>query len=180
MLCKCGCGGKTAIAKNTDRRSGHTAGLPCTFLSGHNRRKKLIEDYVIPEPNSGCHLWIGNLSQGGYGKKTHLGKDWYVHRLVYELEHGKIPKGLTVDHLCRVRSCVNTRHMEVVTRGENTLRGYSPAALNLKKEFCPKCFGPYTTRRNNSIRQCVNCRNTYERNRYAIRKAAFATYLVMN
>ncbi len=122
MLCKCGCGEKTGIAKQTSRIRGRIAGLPYNYLIGHNR-KKPIEDYVMEEPNSGCFLWIGRLDRYGYGKKWHLGKSRSAYRLFYESENGKIPDGMTVDHLCRTRSCVNVKHLEVVTMRENTLRG---------------------------------------------------------
>lgn len=131
--------------------------------------RQTIEDYIIPEPNSGCHLWIGALNSNGYGTKRHFGKNWSAHRLVYEMEHGEIPKNMTIDHLCRVRSCVNTKHMEVVTGRENTLRGHAPSALNFKKKFCPKCFGPYT--KHSQGRRCVNCHRILERNRYRINKS---------
>lgn len=167
MFCKCGCGKITSIAKVVNRKRGYAAGLPFKYFKGH--RGKPIEDYIIPEPNSGCHLWIGASDTNGYGTKSRFGKRWSAHRLVYEMEHGEIPKGLTVDHLCRVRSCVNTRHMEIVTQKENNLRGFSPVALNFKKKFCPKCLGTYTERKNNR-RICVNCNRISERNRYAIKK----------
>jgi hypothetical protein len=35
---------------------------------------------------------------------------------------GPIPDGLQLDHLCRVRCCVNPNHLEPVTAKENTLR----------------------------------------------------------
>lgn len=169
IFCKCGCGEQTSIAKVTNKRWGHTAGSPFRYLRGHNRKSKQIEDYIIPEPNSGCHLWIGGLSQGGYGKKKHFGRNWYAHRLIYELEHGEIPNGLMLDHLCRIRSCVNSKHMEVVTNKENILRGIGPAALHARKKNCPKCSGPYT-KDTKGNRICVNCKRTYNRNRYAINR----------
>jgi hypothetical protein len=46
-----------------------------------------------------------------------------AHRAFYEDYRGPIPPGLVIDHLCRVRLCVNPSHMEIVTRGENTRRG---------------------------------------------------------
>jgi hypothetical protein len=46
----------------------------------------------------------------------------YVHRAVYERYVGPIPPGLEIDHLCRVRNCVNPAHLEAVTRGENVRR----------------------------------------------------------
>lgn len=172
MFCKCGCGNKTTIAKKTRGQYGHTAGLPVNYLIGHHRKKRIeesIRESVMPEPNNGCFLWIGELSPGGYGRKRYLGKRLYAHRLVYEMEHGEIPKDMTIDHLCRVRSCVNPKHMEVVTNKENILRGISPSALNFRKKFCAKCSGPYT-KDNRAKRTCVNCRNTYRRNRRAINK----------
>jgi hypothetical protein len=130
---------------------------------------KQFEDYVIPEPNSGCFLWIGRLSSCGYGQKMHYGKSLLAHRLAYELERGGIPNGLEVDHLCRVRSCVNTRHMEIVTHKENTLRGNAPTAINSRKQFCPRCSGPYT-KDNRQKRLCLTCRRNSRRNKYAINK----------
>ncbi len=167
MYCKCGCGGKTAISKVTRRKNFHTAGFPVYYIRGHNSGKP-IEDYIIQEPNSGCHLWVGDLDSGGYGRRSRLGKWQLAHRLMYEIERGKIQDGMTIDHLCRIRSCVNTRHMEIVTRGENTLRGNGPAAVNFRKKFCPRCYGPYT--KNKKQRVCVNCVNSYQRKQYAIKK----------
>ena len=61
-----------------------------------------------------------------------------VHRFVYERLVGKIPEGLQIDHLCRVRHCANPAHMEAVTQRENILRGMSPAAENARKTHCPQ------------------------------------------
>src|SRR3546814_19356891 len=46
-----------------------------------------------------------------------------AHRISYELCVGPIPEGMELDHLCRVRRCVNPAHMEPVTHRENVLRG---------------------------------------------------------
>lgn len=61
-----------------------------------------------------------------------------AHRFAYELIRGKIPEGLDIDHLCRNRQCVNPEHMEPVTPRENTIRGDTIPAHNLKKTHCPK------------------------------------------
>src|SRR6202035_217120 len=61
----------------------------------------------------------------GYGhvwcprRKRNVG----AHRLYWEQEHGEIPQGRHIDHLCRVPACVNPAHMEVVTPAENIRRG---------------------------------------------------------
>src|SRR3990172_4211550 len=77
----------------------------------------------IPEPNTGCWLWAGNLDTPGYGQISSLGRKVLAHRLSYIFLRGPIPRGLQIDHLCRVRSCVNPDHMELVTSRENASRG---------------------------------------------------------
>ena len=59
-----------------------------------------------------------------------------AHRVCYELFVGEIPEGLTLDHLCRRRNCVNPIHLEPVTLRENTIRGVGPSAQNAKKTVC--------------------------------------------
>lgn len=84
----------------------------------------------------GCHHWIGGLDIGGYGRFS-IGRDHVpAHRWAYEQRVGPIPFGLTLDHLCRNRSCVNPDHLEPVTRGENVLRGVGPCAMHKRKTHC--------------------------------------------
>lgn len=80
--------------------------------------------FVMPEPNSGCWLWMGAINkQTGYGAFGKRRKVYSAHRISYEIHKGEIPAGLEIDHLCRVRCCVNPDHLEAVTSRENTLRG---------------------------------------------------------
>lgn len=95
-----------------------------------------FNEQIMPVTESGCILWIGNCLPKGYGHFSMNYKKIYPHRFAYELERGPIPKGMTIDHLCRVRCCVNVNHMEVVTRGENTLRGESVSGINSRKTHC--------------------------------------------
>ncbi len=46
--------------------------------------------------------------------------------MAYELFVAPIPRGLVIDHLCRVRSCINPSHMEAVTEMVNLTRGDAP------------------------------------------------------
>jgi HNH endonuclease len=85
-----------------------------------------IEKYIIPEPNSGCWLWTGPVypaNNGYYGKICMWGKQYYSHRLVYEIEKGLILLGLELDHLCRTTLCCNPDHLEAVTHKINMQRG---------------------------------------------------------
>lgn len=93
-------------------------------------------DWYVPEPNTGCWLWMRTLTGAGYGGQSLFGKKRLAHRISYELLRGPIPAGLQIDHLCRCRSCVNPDHMETITRRENILRGMSPLAINARKTHC--------------------------------------------
>lgn len=75
------------------------------------------------EKNRGCWLWCGATDRLGYGVMRIAGKLKKAHRISYEIHRGDIPPGLCLDHLCRVRNCVNPEHLEPVTPGENTRRG---------------------------------------------------------
>ena len=61
-------------------------------------------------------------AKDGYVHLHRKGSMVYAHRLAYTEAKGPIPKGYTVDHLCRVRNCVNPEHLEAVTFLENVRR----------------------------------------------------------
>ncbi len=78
-----------------------------------------------------CWFWRGACNEKGYGY-FHWDGHWRkAHRFAYELLIGPIPEGLTIDHLCFVRHCVNPVHMEPVTLRENILRGEDRAVALL-------------------------------------------------
>lgn len=76
----------------------------------------------VAEPNSGCWLWLHSLNDRGYPYVSYRGETWRAHRLFYTLFKGAIADGMTLDHVCRVRCCVNPDHLEVVTQTENMRR----------------------------------------------------------
>jgi len=86
----------------------------------------------------GCWPWQGPL-RNGYGY-IHLSRDKKVaaHRWTYELFVGPIPEGLTLDHLCRNRSCVKPTHLEPVTNRVNILRGESLSARRARQTHCKR------------------------------------------
>lgn len=122
-------------------------------------------DKVQFEPNSGCWLWTGSLVNNGYSQFRYDDKTILAHRLSYEKYIGPIPKGLVIDHLCRVRCCVNPSHMEAVTQRTNVKRGVGPSLIrkfHLSKTHCPSGH-PYDQENtyidSSGHRVCKKCRN---------------------
>ena len=74
-----------------------------------------------------CWLWTGPQTWNGYGHASFRRRSTTAHRAVYEYLVGSVPDGLDLDHLCRVRLCVNPNHLEPVTRAENMRRARSAA-----------------------------------------------------
>lgn len=114
-----------------------------------------------------CWLWKPLGSLNGYGQFTGGGKTRLAHRVAYELSKEPIPKGLTIDHLCRVRNCVNPAHLEVVTRAENLRRAKSwenGASFQRSKTHCSNGH-PYSGENlricKNGKRACRTCARAY-------------------
>jgi hypothetical protein len=136
-----------------------------------------IRDVIRVAPD-GCWLWTGLLDREGYGRVWYGGRVRGVHRVVYELLKGPIPDGLTLDHLCRNRSCVNPAHLEPVTNAENVLRGVGPTAVNSRKTHCKNGheFTPDNTRFHlqRGTRECLTCKRALSRAWEAARKRSAA------
>lgn len=92
---------------------------------------------VHPTLRTECWLWAAAIGPDGYGCFWALSSMVKAHRFAYESSVGPIQVGLQIDHLCRVRSCVNPSHLEPVTQRENIMRGTSPSAMHARKTHCP-------------------------------------------
>ena len=87
-------------------------------------------------PN-GCWLWNAHLSRRGYGRFMDAAqRKVQAHRWSYEYHREPIPTGLTLDHLCRNRACVNPAHLEPATNRVNILRGEGITARQARQTHC--------------------------------------------
>ncbi len=78
-----------------------------------------FEEHCVPEPNSGCWLWLRGMARGGYGKQRMGKKTTTAHRASWMIYKGPIPAGLYVCHRCDVPSCVNPDHLFLGTAYDN-------------------------------------------------------------
>ena len=107
--------------------------------------------------------WISTYVPGrdGYAMVTTDGRHAPAHRCSYEHFIGPIPDGLELDHLCRVRACVNPLHLEPVTRAENLRRGMSPAAIAVRTNMCKRGHSLDDAYLKNGGRACRTCSHEY-------------------
>jgi HNH endonuclease len=111
-----------------------------------------------------CWHWPGYVNEDGYGRRGGIG----VHRRMWELVCGPIPKGMEIDHLCRTRDCIRPDHMEVVDHRTNTRRGLTIPAANAAKTHCPQGHpydeeNTYVTK--SGCRHCRACKRKRDKGR---------------
>lgn len=92
--------------------------------------------------SGGCWVFLGATQTRGYGSVAiGGGRSGLAHRVAYEALVGPIPAGLTLDHLCEVKRCVNPTHLEPVTRAENVRRHAERhrGSHYCDQLHCPRC-----------------------------------------
>lgn len=110
-----------------------------------------LEFYSMPEPNSGCLLWLGGVDVKGYGQTSWQGTNWFAHQAAWMVANGPIPAGMCVCHSCDVPSCINVAHLWVGTSAENT-------ADKVSKGRCARMPGEKNPRAKLTIEQADTIR----------------------
>jgi hypothetical protein len=134
--------------------------------------EKILKNIMV-DPQTECWELLKARSGWGYGQICiGFGIMCPAHRVSYECFVGKIEDGLSIDHLCRNRSCVNPKHLEQVTARENILRGFSLAAKNKRKKFCKNGheligYNLVPIAGHPDRRKCRTCINKYYRDKRA-------------
>jgi hypothetical protein len=111
--------------KPTNRRQTHLAGYAYKVERAFYTAMRLGIDKLVAlvdvRGEDECWPWLGHISNGyavlNPGRR-------YVHRLIYEREHGPIPKGMLVVHKPGGRPCCNPRHLVLATERERTWRAF--------------------------------------------------------
>lgn len=120
-------------------------------------------------PND-CWPWRGTVQVHGYGQigaGGNRGKTLKSHRVAYELTHGPIPPGMTIDHMChngsaclerlaacRHRRCCNPAHLEIATQGDNVRRAKGRLTHCAKGHPWDEANTRWTTTGTRICRQC--------------------------
>lgn len=121
-------------------------------MTATNAHLDIPDEYFSPDVQSRfwskvdktptCWLWLAPLGGKGYAQfdVTVRGRRilFYGHR--YALAASGVPllDGMVVDHICRVRHCVNPEHLRQITNKENVLVGIGLSAVNARKTRCKR------------------------------------------
>lgn len=119
-----------------------------------------FEQNYVPEPMSGCWLWLNSTSKTGHGSFRMNGKRPSAHSASYQLHKGTVPKGLCVRHRCDIPSCVNPDHLELGTWADNNRdRATRGGHVDHWKGSCKKGhdLDTHGYHRPNGTRFCASC-----------------------
>lgn len=99
-----------------------------------------LERDAIPEPNSGCLLWMGAALTKGYGiaQWGKRGNKFLVHRLAWQAANGPIPEGKVICHKCDVPACINPAHLFAGTQSENIRDMYAKGRVPRYRGQAPR------------------------------------------
>ncbi len=175
---------RLGVSRDLLRRGWKRLGLPIRRTMGRPPIERFLEkvdkDGPLPdgEPTLGnCWLWTAAKSDDGYGwfrikVERNVRNTVLAHRWIYEKTKGHIAATTEIDHLCRVRNCVNPDHLEAVSHRANMLRG-----ANAAKAHCPRghTYSEGNTYRWGTHRRCRICALEQAKKRYWRHRNASST-----
>jgi HNH endonuclease len=137
-----------------------------------DRLPRRIWEKIAVNLDTDCWLWIASVRPTGYGQVHYRGRTCSAHKVVYEALVGPYPQS-DLDHLCRVRRCVNPRHLQPVSRKINANRGLNLVWMQLRERtHCPEghlfsgenlIISWHNNGNGSPVRRCRICRNAYSR-----------------
>lgn len=145
-LCECECGVIKSIPAMSFVRKNFT--FSCGCLNKSKTIQDYIDEYVFPEPNTGCWLWSGPCTSDGYGKisvtRNRIRKFYRAHRAIYMAIRNKyISPEIILCHRCDNVICVNPDHLfegtvldnalDMITKGRSA-RGSKQGSSKLKEQ----------------------------------------------
>ncbi len=127
--CKCDCG-KVTRSRADSLLDGMIVSCGCYHsewcrsLKGKRKTTGTLEQFekrYIPEPMSGCWIWLAGFNpSNGYGRfYTGPNKCVYAHKFSFQTFKGSIPRGHMLRHTCDVKLCVNPDHIITGTAVDN-------------------------------------------------------------
>lgn len=125
----------------------------------HTPIQKRFDASYIPEPNSGCWLWIGaasRVNKAGTDIRPTIrvdGKTRRAHRVSYELHNGLVSPGKLICHHCDTPLCVNPDHLYAGSAKSNAADSISRKRHNSQRD-------PEAARRRGAA---LGSRNTWSR-----------------
>lgn len=129
----------------------------------------------IDKQPDGC--WISRYSIASHGYSQigwqNAGSRHVVlgHRAAWVSAHGQVPLGMTIDHLCKTRRCVNPEHLRLLPNYENARRvAGADWPIGYCKRGHPNSELRDYPRGNGTVTECSICRSArHRRNNFVAR-----------